>query len=107
MAWPYAKFGPAGQVVDRKTIPDLQTIFVRYANGVRLTVKPTKFAADEIVVDVRIGNGRVRASSGSSQPALGQGTEGLVLGGLKAIDFDNITRALAGKIVWARRRHRG
>ena len=41
VTWPYTDFGPPGQVVERKTIADLDTTFVRFANGVRLTVHPS------------------------------------------------------------------
>ena len=36
---------------------DLDAVMVRFANGVRLTVKPTKFRDDEVLVRVNIGGG--------------------------------------------------
>lgn len=38
--WPYESFGPPGQVAERREVADLGATFVRFANGVRLTVKP-------------------------------------------------------------------
>ena len=58
-AWPYTSFGAAGSVVDRHEIADLGTTVVRFANGNTLTVKPTQFAKDEVLVDVEFGHGRV------------------------------------------------
>jgi zinc protease len=57
LTWPYTNFGPAGQVAERKDVTDLDTVFVRFANGVRLTVKPTKFSDNQILVQARIGHG--------------------------------------------------
>ncbi|CAN5233331.1 insulinase family protein [soil metagenome] len=57
--WPYERFGAMGKVADQSDITDLETVFVRFANGVRLTVKPTKFRDDEILVSVRFGDGRL------------------------------------------------
>jgi zinc protease len=59
VAWPYDSFGPAGVVADRKEITDLDTVFVRFQNGVRLTIKPTKFRDDQILVEAHIGHGRL------------------------------------------------
>ncbi len=57
IVWPYDSFGTPGQVAERKDIVDLDTVFVRFQNGVRLTIKPTKFRDDQILVQVRIGGG--------------------------------------------------
>ena len=97
IVWPYSKFGPAGQVVERKTIEDLQTTFVRFANGVRLTVKPTKFTDGDIVINVRVGDGRLGLPPDRYSPNWAV-KDGLILGGLKALSVDNINRALAGKV---------
>ena len=96
MAWPYKKFGTPGKVVERKTIADIDTTFVRFANGVRLTVKPTKFAIGQVAVIVRIGDGRHGLHPDRDSPAWAAGN-GLLSGGLKALDFNQINRALAGR----------
>ena len=59
LSWPYDNFGAPGVVAERKDIEDLDTIFVRFANGVRLTVKPTKFTTNQILVQARIGGGHL------------------------------------------------
>ena len=96
IAWPYTKFGTPGRVVERKAIPDIDTTFVRFANGVRLTVKPTKFAIGQVAVIVRIGDGRLSLPLDRDSPAWAAGG-GLLSGGLKALDINQINRALAGR----------
>ena len=56
--WPYTSFGKPGVVVSRTTDPKLGTTLVRFANGTRLLVKPTKYEKDKIAVAVLFGNGR-------------------------------------------------
>ena len=55
--WPYDDFGNVGKVVETRDVLDLDATFVTFANGVRLTVKPTKFRDDQILVAVRAGDG--------------------------------------------------
>lgn len=57
--WPYTSFGPAGSVAGRKEIKDLGVTEVTFANGVRLTVKPTPFVQGEVLVAVTFGDGRL------------------------------------------------
>ena len=52
-----ASFGAPGKVAETKEVADLDTVFLRFENGVRLTVKPTKFRDDEVLVRVNIGDG--------------------------------------------------
>ena len=56
-AWSYVDFGKAGHVAERKDAADLGVTFVRFDNGVRLTVKPTKFRDDQVLVAVSVGGG--------------------------------------------------
>jgi len=96
VVWPYTHFGPTGKVVEKKTIKDLGTTFVRFANGVRLTVKPTTYTDGQVLVGVKIGDGRfgLPAHRVSAAWAFEQG--GLIFGGLKAIGFNDMLRALSG-----------
>jgi zinc protease len=57
--WPYASWGKPGMIAERREVADLGTTFVRFANGVRLTVKPTKLRDNEVLVSARIGDGRL------------------------------------------------
>jgi zinc protease len=98
-AWAYTDFGAPGKVVETRDIPDLDTTFVRFANGVRLTVKPTKFHKDQVLVMARAGGGRLdQPRDHPSQIwALGRGlyTEG----GLTDLTAQEIDQALAGKVL--------
>ena len=97
--WPYNSFGPAGQVADRKEVTDLDTVFVRFANGVRLTIKPTKFHQDEVLVKVRFGDG-LRSLPADRQTITWAGGA-FPEGGLKQISADDTERTLAGMVYGA------
>jgi zinc protease len=58
VVWPYTGFGTPGAVAQRTDDAALGTTTVRFANGSRLIVKPTKFEKDHISVKVWLGNGR-------------------------------------------------
>ncbi len=58
-SWPYDHGGRAGRVISRRTDKELGVTSVRFANGVDLLVKPTVFAEDQILIDVRFGHGRL------------------------------------------------
>jgi zinc protease len=94
--WPYATFGPKGQVVEQKDITDLDTVFVRFANGVRLTVKPTKFRDDQILVKARVGHGLLDLPPAGQSP-LWAGSA-YIEGGLKQISAQDMERVLNGKV---------
>ncbi len=96
IAWPYTSFGPAGVVAQRQTVSDLGLTTVRYANGVTLTVKPTKFRDDQILISVRIGEGRVELPLDVASPTWAVGA--LVSGGFGKIGFEDAQTALAGKV---------
>ncbi len=70
IAWPYEDFGTPGKVVETKEITDLDTVFVRFENGVRLTIKPTKFRDDEVLVRVNIGRRPGSHAQGPAEPGL-------------------------------------
>jgi zinc protease len=67
--WPYTDFGAPGKVAEQHDVTDLDTVFVRFENGVRLTVKPTKFRDDQILVQVRIGDGQLALPADRPTPA--------------------------------------
>ena len=99
VTWPYTNFGPAGKVAERKSIADLETTFLRFANGVRLTVKPTRFKAGEVGVNVRIGDGYPDLPAGRASPTWIVDGQRLLLLGTKALTFDDISRALSGNFI--------
>jgi zinc protease len=96
IAWPYRSFGPAGTVAERSTVADLGLTTVRYANGVTLTVKPTKFRDDQVLVNVRIGQGRLALPRDATTPTWAAGA--LIAGGFGKLDFEDAQSALAGRV---------
>ncbi len=98
-AWPYTHFGNPGKETGRKVIDDLGVTFVTFANGVRLTVKPTSFTKDQILVNLRIGQG-YKALPGDRFPPL-WATSSFISGGLKDLNQDEIRRVFAGKVASA------
>lgn len=96
VAWPYTKFGRApGKVARRHTLKDLGATQVRFVNGVALTVKPTKFKADEVLVQVRIGAGGASLPAGRSNALWA--SQAFTLGGLKRLSQEEVERALNGR----------
>jgi zinc protease len=65
----YRDFGEAGKIADRKDIIDLDTVFLRFENGVRLTLKSTKFKDGEVGVKVRVGGGLAALPGGRTPPS--------------------------------------
>ncbi len=100
-AWPYASFGPPGQLTDRQTVADLGVTILRFANGVRLTIKPTKFAANQVQVQVKVGRGLLDLPTdrGTARWAVDGGA--YLLGGLKDASYDDMLEALASKVYGA------
>ncbi len=97
--WPYQSFGRPGRVVDRDDITDLDTVFVRFDNGVRLTVKRTKFREDQVLVRVRFGDGREGENPTVQHVTWAQSA--LIEGGFGKITVDDAERALAGQVYGA------
>ncbi len=96
--WPYETFGTPGAVVERRRIADLDTTLVRFANGVRLTIKPTRFAADQIQVAVAIGHGLLDLPKDRSTARWAADSGAFLYGGLGKLDLEDMERALASKI---------
>jgi zinc protease len=98
--WPYATFGVIGKVADTREVADLNTAFVRFENGVRLTVKPTKFRDDEVLIQVNVGNGLQDLPR--DRQSLAWFGNAFIEGGLKQIDNEDTERVLASKVYEAR-----
>jgi zinc protease len=96
--WPYEDFGAPGKVAEQRDITDLDTVFVRFENGVRLTVKPTKFRDDQILVQVRFGDGQ--QSLPADRPTTAWAApSAFPEGGLDQIGAQDIDQVLRSKIV--------
>ena len=98
-AWPYTNFGTPGKETERRVIDDLGTTFIRFANGTRLTVKPTTYSRDQILVNLRVGDG-LRSLPSNAFPPL-WASSAFIAGGLKDLNQDEIRRVFAGKVASA------
>jgi zinc protease len=99
-AWPYASFGKPGKVASQKTLDDLGATLVKFQNGVRLTVKPTQFRKDQVLVRVRIGHGQLDLPKDRPTPAWA--ARGSVIeGGLKDLSTEQIEQILAANVYGA------
>lgn len=94
--WPYAGFGTPGVVATRTELSDVGATVVTFSNGVRLTVKPTEFRDEQILVTVRTGIGERglptdRASVQALAPLV------FAQGGLGKLTADEMSRVLNGR----------
>ena len=96
--WPYTDFGAPGKVLEMRSDAALDTTLIRFANGVRLNVHPTAFRKDQILVSVRVGDGRLALPKDRPTLAWAVNDGALVRGGLGKMDFETMLRALSGKI---------
>lgn len=95
--WPYESFGKPGTVVSKSTVSDLGLTFLRFANGVALTVKPTQFRAGQVLVSVRFGQGRIGLPRDRVSPAWSLGGA-FVQSGLKRYSVEDLQRHMADKV---------
>ena len=98
LVWPYEQIGAPGQVVERRELADIGATAVRFANGVRLTVRPTDFREDEIVVAARFGGGQIGLPTDETSPAWGYAAGGFTAGGLGQLTFEQVQEVLSGKV---------
>jgi zinc protease len=98
--WPYTDFGPVGKVATRKEIADLGVTFVTFENGVKLTIKPTKIQKNDVLIQARLGLGRL----GMPRDRIDASDMGAVLwstGGYNKLTRPEQARTLAGRRVIA------
>ncbi|MDO9077613.1 MAG: pitrilysin family protein, partial [Brevundimonas sp.] len=95
--WPYADFGTATAPTNRTELAAIGTTVVTFPNGVRLTVKPTAFRDEQILVSVRTGLGELSLPTDRSTP-LAFGGFVFQAGGLGKLTADELTRVLSGRI---------
>ena len=93
--WPYTNFGAPGRVVSTQAVADVGATYLRFANGVRLTVRPSQFSLSQIEVSIKIGNGRLDLPHDRNTVAWAAGT--LTAGGLKDLTATEIGRTLTGR----------
>ncbi len=95
--WPYTSFGETGQVAERRDLPEVGATAVRFANGVRLTVKPTKFRNEEVSVSVRFGQGLLGLPADRTTPIWAIPSGAFTGGGLGQLDYEEVQQALSGR----------
>lgn len=93
--WPYNSFGKPGVVASTQTVADAGATYVRFANGVRLTVRPSQFSKNEIEVSVKIGDGRLSLPRDKSTVAWAAGA--FTGGGLKDLTATEMQHSLTGR----------
>ena len=94
--WPYRTFGKPAAVLSRDTVTDLGVTTVRFANNVRLLVKPTSLRKDQILVAVDVGAGRLELPI--DRPASEWTASALIGGGFGKLSYEDSQRALAGRL---------
>jgi zinc protease len=97
-AWPYTQFGTPGTIAERHELPaEIGATAMRFANGVRLTVKKTDFADNQVMVSVRFGNGWLDLPTDRPNPnwALGPG---FTTGGLGRMSYEDMREALSTRV---------
>jgi len=94
--WPYTHFGKPGAVASRSTVGDLGVTNVRFANGVTLTVKPTQLRAGQILMSVRVGDGRLGLPRDRVSPVWSL-SGSFVSGGLNHYSIDNLEKRMSDK----------
>jgi len=97
--WPYEHFGAPGKVIERREAANVDTTFLRFANGVRLTVKPTTFRKDQVLVQVRVGDGRLDLPK--DRPTASWARSAFIEGGLKKVTAEQLDQIMTSKIVGA------
>lgn len=97
LEWPYAAFGPVAQPTARREIAEIGATVVTFANGTTLTVKPTTFRDEQILVSLRTGLGELGLPTDRPDP---QSVAPFVFGagGLGKLTADELTRVLSGRI---------
>lgn len=97
-AWPYTSFGPSGSVASRTEIADLGVTQVAFANGVRASIKPTKFHGGQVEITARFGDGRMGLDKDRIAPVWAVGPS-LIGGGLGQVTAGQLTQLAAGHIL--------
>lgn len=97
LAFAYTDFGTPGTIVSDTTEPRLGLRQIRFANGVRLTLKPTTIREDRIAFTLSLDGGNLmNTREAPMRVAL---TDSLALGGLGKHSQDELSSVLAGRSV--------
>ncbi len=97
LEWPYTDFGTIGTPSGQTAYPALGATVVNFPNGVRLTVKPTNYKDEEILVSITTGNGGLGLPTDRYTP-VAMARNVFTAGGLGKLNADEISRVLTGRI---------
>ena len=97
LTWPYEHLGPIATVTRRSEVKDLGVTFATLSNGVRVTIKPTAFRKDQVLVAARFGHGRLGLPTGAPSPTWAA-PNFLVQGGTRELTADQIDRLGASRV---------
>ncbi len=93
-AFGYSDWGAAGEILETKTHAQTAVVQTRFANEVRLNVKRTDFEANNILIHIRVGQGKFSLPEGKE--ALGMLAQAAFLrGGLQKHPFGELERLMA------------
>ncbi len=88
----------SGQVVERRVSDALDVTQLRFANNVRVNLKPTRFEANNVLIAARIGGGRLELPKDKAGlETLAEGA--FIAGGLGKHSLDELNRIIAGRSV--------
>ncbi|HEY4249362.1 MAG TPA: insulinase family protein [Lacunisphaera sp.] len=90
----YDDFGPAGEVMEKTYVKDLDLWQVRLSNGVRLNVKRTPFENALVRFSIHFGSGL--RDEPADKPGLHTWVGAWLYGGLKKHSFQDLTRMAGG-----------
>ena len=93
--WPYTDFGAPGRVVETTNASDLGITVQRFANNVRLLVRPSKSRLNQVLVSVKVGDGRAGLSKDNA--IANWIFSALVPGGVGALSTTEMVSALSGR----------
>jgi zinc protease len=97
LAFAYQDFGTPGTIVSDTVEPRLGLRMIRFANGVRLTLKQTDVREDRIAFSLAVDGGDLMNSR--EEPLRVALTDSLALGGLGKHSQDELSSVLAGRSV--------
>lgn len=97
LAWAYTDFGAPGAVVSDALEPLFGIRTLKFANGVRLNLKPTDLEKDRILVQVSVDGGDMLNTK--QNPLATEMSARLIDGGLGKHSRDDLQTILAGKSV--------
>lgn len=92
----YTDFGPAGKIVEKKQIEDLELLQAKFANNVRVNIKRTAIERNNVRVMVRFGGGLLELPAEKAGLNL-LANAAYISGGLQAHSLNELNRIIGSK----------